>query len=96
MKKVVLYQVKEEFVRDFGFMSYEMLKKYGGFDFDHYKKIYESEREDDYTEDSAFHEFNVNHPKDFKGHSMSTGDIVVIDNKALYCDSFGWKLVMEI
>lgn len=29
-------------------------------------------------------------PSDFKGHSLSTSDIVELDGKLYYCDSFGW------
>lgn len=29
-------------------------------------------------------------PDDFKGHSLSTSDIVELDGKLYYCDSFGW------
>lgn len=29
-------------------------------------------------------------PDDFKGHSLSTSDIVDLDGKLYYCDSFGW------
>ena len=30
-------------------------------------------------------------PRDYKGHSLSVGDIVVIDKFAYICDNFGWK-----
>lgn len=97
MKNVVLYQVKKDKIHEFGFLNYNSNIKYNGsINIDNYEKTYECERDDDYTENSAFDEFNINHPEDFKGYSMSTGDIVVIDGKALYCDSFGWKVVTEI
>ena len=96
MKKIIIFQVRKEVSRDFGFMSYSSLKKVGGFDFCNYEKVYECKRPDDYTEDDAFDEFNLNHPEDFKGHSLSTGDLVAIGGKVLYCDSFGWKIVVEI
>jgi hypothetical protein len=34
--------------------------------------------------------FNVNHPADFKGHSLSVSDVVELDGKYYYCDSFGY------
>lgn len=34
--------------------------------------------------------FNVNHPTDFKGHSMSVSDIVELAGGYYYCDSFGF------
>lgn len=38
-----------------------------------------------------FEEFNLYHPADFKGHSLSVSDIVVVDKVSYFCDSFGWK-----
>ena len=34
---------------------------------------------------------NINHPINYKGHSLSVSDICEIDNKYYFCDSFGWK-----
>ncbi len=39
--------------------------------------------------------FNIDHPKDFKGHSLSVSDVVVLhqngQDAAHYVDSFGYK-----
>lgn len=35
--------------------------------------------------------FNMRHPADFKGHSLSVSDVVLLDGKYYYCDSFGYK-----
>lgn len=43
--------------------------------------------------ENIFIKFNVSHPEDFKGHSLSTSDIVVLDNEAYLCDMVGWKKV---
>lgn len=40
-----------------------------------------------------FRIFNVEHPADFKGHSLSVSDIVVLNGQAYHCESFGWKEV---
>ena len=38
-----------------------------------------------------FERFNRgNYPEDYKGHSMSVGDIVVLDNFVYVCKSLGW------
>lgn len=34
--------------------------------------------------------FNLNHPADFRGHSLSVSDVVVIGGKHYYCDSIGF------
>lgn len=38
-----------------------------------------------------FKKFNLDHPTDFNGHSMSVSDIVKVDSKYYFCDSIGWK-----
>ena len=42
---------------------------------------------------------NIDHPKDFKGHSLSVSDVVVLhqngQDTAHYVDSFGYKEVPE-
>ena len=40
--------------------------------------------------ESLFTKFNIDHPADFKGHSLSVSDIVELDGKFYYCDSFGF------
>lgn len=47
---------------------------------------------------SIFDIFNVSHPKDFFGHSLSVSDIVLLDGErtgCFYCDTFGWKDIKE-
>ena len=91
MKKVELFQVKEEYQRDYGFLRYDTLMKYGGLDVDRYETTYSCERPDDYDVEKAFVEFNIERPIDFTGYSMSVGDIIKIGDEIQYCDSFGFK-----
>ena len=63
-----------------------------------YDKVYEAQAgADDYTLDQIYYKFNVNRPEDFRGHSMSVSDVVVLDidgkKTAWYCDSFGFQEV---
>jgi len=50
--------------------------------------------------EKLFEQFNINHPKNFAGHSMSVSDIVMIkDGKDLsfyYCDAVGFKKIENI
>ena len=40
--------------------------------------------------------FNVRHPEDFRGHSLSTSDVVVLNGaKAFYCDWIGFETLPE-
>lgn len=43
------------------------------------------------TLEELFFIFNMRHPADFKGHSLSVSDVVLLDGKYYYCDSFGYK-----
>jgi len=38
-----------------------------------------------------FEKFNIDHPEDYKGHSLSVGDVVVLDGSAFTVEPFGWK-----
>jgi len=62
---------------------------------EYYKKTYEGEIETDKTDEfeileEIFTLLNINHPEDYKGHSLSVSDIVVLNDKKYYCDSYGW------
>lgn len=56
-----------------------------------YNEVYACEREDGITLEDLFYEFNMVHPGDFFGHSMSVSDVVEIGGKAYFCDSIGFK-----
>ena len=43
------------------------------------------------TLEELFYIFNMRHPSDFRGHSLSVSDVVYLDGKYYYCDSFGYK-----
>lgn len=79
------------------FLSYNIVvSQLGGVDFNEYKQVYTGEIEGDDPAvmlEILFTKFNVNHPVDFKGHSLSMSDIVVLDGTKYYCDSFGWKAI---
>ena len=60
-------------------------------------QLYLNEEASKYAADILFERFNIDHPDDFHGHSMSVSDVVVISdgNKEyiLYCDAFGWAII---
>jgi len=45
------------------------------------------------TLESFFRKFNIDHPDDFKGHSLSVSDVVVLQDKAYYVDRVGFKVL---
>lgn len=40
---------------------------------------------------AVFQKYNLDIPKDFRGHSLSVSDIVVIGSHIYYCQPLGWK-----
>lgn len=90
----LIYQIKGD--TDYKWRSWDFAEKkinlmdYNGVYFGHIEGNTSSE-----VLEKLFEQFNINHPDDFKGHSMSVSDIVVLfdDNgcKWYYCDSFGWR-----
>lgn len=51
------------------------------------------------TLEAVFEKFNIDHPTDYKGHSLSVSDIVVLhedgENTAHFVDSFGFTELPE-
>lgn len=41
--------------------------------------------------ESLFEKFNLDRPEDFKGHSLSVSDVVVLEDRAYYVDDVGFK-----
>ena len=64
--------------RDFRYRSYEDLQADGlSVDRKNYQLVYTAPLDKDATLDEIYRRFNMEHPADYKGHSLSTGDIVV-------------------
>lgn len=91
-----LYRLKEgETNCTLRFMNYEYVQKHGGVEPQNYECIYSAHAEEDDTPDRIFERFNLEHPSDFTGYSLSVGDIIVQQHdgqkQALFVDSFGFK-----
>ena len=99
--KFSIYQLKDdESLRYIRFEGLERLQKEGGkVDRDNYNLVYEEELKPGTTLDDLYYQFNMEHPADFRGHSMSVSDIVVLhqgdEDKAFYVDRFGFTEVPE-
>ena len=64
--------------RDFRYRSYEDLQADGlSVDRKNYQLVYTAPLDKDTTLDEIYRRFNIEHPADYKGHSLSTGDIVL-------------------
>ena len=64
--------------RNLRYRSYEELQANGlSVDRKNYQLIYTAPLDKDTTLDEIYRRFNMEHPADYKGHSLSMGDIVV-------------------
>lgn len=93
--KFSIYQLSDTNPKAFMWFSI-VTEKLGGVDFSEYNKVYEGEITGDDVNvmlENLFEIFNLRHPEDFLGHSLSTSDIVVLDDVKYYCDSFGWQII---
>lgn len=96
-----IYQVKRgnEF-RDYRFESYESLEVFNlKVELKNYDFIYKGGLQSGMDLEDIFIKFNEQRPDDFKGHSLSVSDVVVLNkngqSSAHYVDSFGFKNVPE-
>ena len=96
-----IYQLKQgDETRDFRFEPYDRLQAAGNVvDKTNYELVYSAELTLGTSLEDIYTRFNIDHPKDFKGHSLSVSDVVVLhqdgQDAAHYVDSFGYKEVPE-
>ena len=96
-----IYQLKHgDETRDLRFEPYDRLQATGNIvDRANYELIYSAELTPGTSLEDIYTRFNIDHPKDFKGHSLSVSDVVVLhqngQDTAHYVDSFGYKSVPE-
>ncbi len=96
-----IYQLKHgDETRDLRFEPYDRLQVTGNVvDKANYELIYSAEITPGTSLEDIYTRFNIDHPKDFKGHSLSVSDVVVLhqdgQDTAHYVDSFGYKSVPE-
>ena len=96
-----IYQLKHgDETRDLRFEPYDRLQVTGNVvDKANYELIYSAELTPGTSLEDIYTRFNIDHPKDFKGHSLSVSDVVVLhqdgQDTAHYVDSFGYKSVPD-
>ena len=96
-----IYQLKRgDETRDFRFEPYDRLAATGRTaDLANYDLIYTAELTPGTSLEDIYTRFNIDHPKGFKGHSLSVSDVVVLhqngQDTAHYVDSSGYRQVPE-
>ena len=96
-----IYQLKRgDETRDLRFEPYDRLNAAGHtVDPANYDLIYSAPLAPGTSLEAIFTRFNIDHPKDFKGHSLSVSDVVVLhqngQDTAHYVDSIGYQQTPE-
>ena len=97
-----IYQIKGgDETRDLRFEPYDRLTATGHrVDAKNYTLVYSAELTPGTSLEDIYTRFNIDHPKDFKGHSLSVSDVVVLhqngQDTAHYVDSFDKLLYAEL
>ena len=97
---LTIYQLKDDVPVDYHFRSLERLQENGlAVDPANYEKIYTAPLTPGMGLERIFEKFNFDRPKDFKGHSLSVSDVVVLHQNgtdtAHYTDSIGFVDISE-
>ena len=96
-----IYQLKRgDETRDLRFEPYDRLQAAGNVvDRANYELVYSAPLAPGASLEDIYTRFNIDHPKDFKGHSLSVSDVVVLhqdgQDAAHYVDSAGFRQVPE-
>ena len=96
--KYKLYQIKDWENNPYVFRGFNTAQQYG-FSLKDYEVVYSGEVPDNEVEtvlEDFFTLFNVYHPRDFMGRSMSISDIVELDGEYYYTESFGFKKITDL
>lgn len=107
--KYAIFQVKkgEKYAR-LSFNSWNELKKFNiPFDKNNYEEVYGGYVSDVSRSqgrgvilDNIYTKFNIDQPEDFRGHSLSVGDVIVLEDNnvssAFYVDSYGMADVTDL
>lgn len=94
--RYAIYQIDEAAKgRELMFMSMDYLKDKGiGVDAENYKCVYSGTLMDGNTPDELYSVFNLKPPADFKAHSMSVSDVIIMNHsgniQAYFVDDFGF------
>ena len=66
---------------------------------DDYNRLYHDSLPEEMTLDGIYEKFNLYHPDDFKGHSLSVGDVIVLSRsgqkQAFFVDIIGFKELQD-
>ena len=96
-----IYQLKDSAeTRNIRFMDMDYLEKEGiPVSRENYTLVYTGELTEGMNLEDIYTKFNIDHPADFTGHSLSVSDVVVLhqdgENTSHYVDSVGYREIPE-
>jgi hypothetical protein len=95
LKNCRIHQLKPDVDIMMKFIGYdELLERFGEPNPDNYQAVYDGQLETN-SLDAIYEKFNLNHPPDYKGHSLSMSDVIELyDNNGSsfhYVDRLGFK-----
>lgn len=96
-RRFSIYQLKQsDDLHGIRFKPFDYLQKKGiPCNIHNYELVYSGHMRPNETLENLFYKFNMEHPDDFKGHSLSMSDVIVVKERgkstAFYVDSFGFK-----
>lgn len=96
-RRFLIYQLKRsDDLHGIRFESFDYLMKNGiKCDIRNYDLVYSGHMRPNETLENLFYKFNMERPEDFKGHSLSVSDVIIVKERgksiAYYVDSFGFK-----
>lgn len=96
--KFKLLQIKDWEHNPYVFRGFNTAQQ-KGFSLNDYEVVYEGEVEDVDAEtmlEKLFALFNIFHPEDFEGRSMSVSDIIELGEDYYYTDSYGFKKITDL
>jgi hypothetical protein len=97
-----IYQVKSGMdTRDFRYTGLDMMKRLNmEVDKENYDEVYTGSTEFESTVnvilEELFYTFNMDHPADYRGQSMSVSDVIKLDGDFYFCDSCGFKKILNL
>jgi hypothetical protein len=97
LRRFSIYQLKNSVaLHNIRFEPFDYLQKNGiPCDIRNYGLVYSGHMRPHESLENLFYKFNMERPEDFKGHSLSVSDVIVVKERgkstAYYVDSFGFK-----
>ena len=96
-----IYQLADtEQTREAMFLTLQALQNRGmSVERSNYEMVYSGELKRGETLEDIYQTFNIHHPSDFMGHSLSVSDVVVLtragESRAYYCDEVGFPEIPD-